>query len=215
MPGPHDRHQHQQRQPGQLHPRVRRAGGAAVQPGTIHADSDGSACGSNETIFQGKRLDGIVAYAAPDFSEHGIISSFAKRLGVANAIISDGFDRIYGSDGLNFASSMSAPKYPVSPLGLITRKIVDDRYLAGLRAKVQAAESLFNLLSSTSAATAQGFSILNACTGANQDEINALSGDRRSSTAPVQGRGDVHQGRGGLLQGHDRAAGLDLDAEGH
>ena len=37
------------------------------QPGTIHADTDGSSCtgGSNQNIFLGRANNGIVAYAAP------------------------------------------------------------------------------------------------------------------------------------------------------
>ena len=35
------------------------------QPGTIHSDSDGSGCGSNENIYTGQANNGIVAYAAP------------------------------------------------------------------------------------------------------------------------------------------------------
>ena len=79
--------------------------GGAVQPGTIHADSDGSACGTNETIFEGKRTDGIVAYAAPDLSEHGIITGYAARIGVAASIISDGLTKVYGSDGTDETSA--------------------------------------------------------------------------------------------------------------
>ncbi|HET7690258.1 MAG TPA: hypothetical protein VFK41_07765 [Nocardioidaceae bacterium] len=149
--------------------------GNAVQPGTIHADSNGSNCGNNETIFMGKRLDGIVAYAAPVTNEPGIITSYAKLLGVADAIVSDGSTRTFGSNQPDYGTTGVHTK--VQGLGLITRSIVDDRYLAPLHGWVDHAKSVFATLTSPSAATAQGFAVLGGgnCTGANQPAINALT----------------------------------------
>ena len=153
------------------------AAGTVTQPGTIHADSDGAACKVNETIFSGKIDNGIAAYAQPDLQQHGIISSYAARLGVSAGVISDGLNRVYGSAAANEAGAGAATKYPVSGLGLITRKLVDARYLAGLRTQVNNAYlNAFSPLTNAAAATAKGYVVLNgsACTGNNQSAINAL-----------------------------------------
>ncbi len=149
-----------------------------VQPGTIHADSDGSGCKTNETIYSGKSNDAIVAYAAPNLSQHGILSSYAARLGVAAGVLSDGVSRVYGSAAADPAGAGGAAKHPVAPLGLITRQLVDDRYLAGVRGVVAGANAVFQNLTSAAAATSAGWAILGACTGNNQAAISALPADK-------------------------------------
>jgi hypothetical protein len=169
------------------------ASGTVSQPGTIHADSDGSACRSNETIFAGSIDDGIVAYAKPDLTDHGYISSYAARLGVAQTVVADGLNRVYGSAAANELGAGAATKYPVSSLGLITRKLVDDRYLPGLRTQVTSAGSKFTTITSAATATANGYVVLNSCTGNNQAEINALDATKPLyvDCTPYKGTGSI------------------------
>lgn len=111
------------------------------QPGTIHADSDGQSCSSS--VYYGKAANGIIAYAAPlpppalgaDPTKPGEITSVAGMSGLATAY--DGITKVYGSSQLSGTGSARAP----SGRDLVTRKPVDDRYLAGVSAAVSGAQS--------------------------------------------------------------------------
>jgi len=169
------------------------ASGTSSQPGTIHADSDGSACKLNETIFTGSINDGIAAYAKPDLTDHGYISSYAARLGVAQAVVADGVNHVYGSAAASEVGAGSAAKYPVSSLGLITRKLVDDRYLPGLTTAVAGAASKFATITSAATAISNGYVVLNNCSGNNQSDINALDATKPLyvDCAPYRGMGSI------------------------
>ena len=127
--------------------------GGKSQPGTIHADADGHACtgGSNQNIFLGRSAGGVVAYAAPlvsnpsspDPAKPGQISSFAGNNGVpvGSPIVSDGVSNVYGSGALDPSGAPAATKTSPAGRDLVTRKPVDDRYLAGVTAAVTGAQS--------------------------------------------------------------------------
>jgi hypothetical protein len=114
------------------------------QGGSIHADSDAADCSSasHHNIFYGSAANTIVAYAAPtssggaDASKPGLITSVAGANGVALSTIRDDGDNVYASQQL----SGSAPPH-LPPLGrdLVTRKPVDDRYLATAKTAMQGA----------------------------------------------------------------------------
>lgn len=118
------------------------------QPGTIHADSDGTSCtgGSNQNIFLGKAGNGIVAFAAPsvanpavaDPAKPGLISSVAAGNGITGGVVRDSNDNVCGSNLLATAAAIPAtpclaPRKDVVGRGLVTRRLVDDRYLAAVR----------------------------------------------------------------------------------
>lgn len=151
-----------------------------TQPGTIHADSDGSSCsgGSNQSIFLGKAGSGIVSFGAPqlnaagqptgdpDPSRPGLITSVAASLGLAPTKTRDALDNVYGSAALNPAGAGAATKHEVTGRGLITREPVDDRYLAGVRTIVGNAQaSVFASLTAANAGAA-GYVVLNAASAA-------------------------------------------------
>jgi Flp pilus assembly protein TadG len=136
------------------------------QPGTIHADSDGSGCSGSagNWIFYGKAADGIVTYAAPasgglpDSSKPGLITSVAGTLGISIDKIRDADPNVYSSGALNEAGAASAPKSRPIGRGLVTRRPVDDRYIptgAGVRAITSSAwSSVFSPISGVTAANA-------------------------------------------------------------
>ncbi len=111
----------------------------ASQPGTIHADADGSGCSSS--VFYGKATNGIVAYAAPlasgapDPHSPGKITSVAAADGITSY---DSISNVYGTDQL---SGSGGSHSPVTGRDLVTRKPVDDRYLATVRTAIEGAET--------------------------------------------------------------------------
>lgn len=143
------------------------------QPGTIHADSDGSGCtgGSNSNVFIGAQNNGIVAYAAPlvsnptspDPTKPGSITSVAAANGLAANIVRDRLDYVYGSSALN--SGGGGTKYEVIGRTLIGRRLVDERYFTGVKAAIGGATSVFS--SGTSGAPSGWTTFpagVNACT---------------------------------------------------
>ena len=146
-----------------------------TQAGTIHADSSGASCtgGSNQNIFLGRAPHGIVAYAAPlatdptqpDPSRPGVISSVAGASGFAanSGVIRDmeGGDwnsRVYAAHGLN----ASSPGTKTGPTGrpIVTRKLVDERYLGAVKGIIDTAQSsVFGSLTAANAA-AQGYTVV-------------------------------------------------------
>jgi Flp pilus assembly protein TadG len=159
-----------------------------TQPGTIHADSDGSNCtgGSNQSVFLGKAGSGIVAFAAPllngagqptsspDLSKPGLISSLAARLGTAATVIRDSLANVYGSAAINPAGAPAAGKNEVVGRGLVTRKPVDDRYMSGVKNIIASAQgTVFSTLTAANA-VANGYVLLSNC-NPNNNAINALN----------------------------------------
>jgi Flp pilus assembly protein TadG len=144
------------------------------QPGTIHADTDGSGCsgGGGNWVFYGKAADGIVTYAAPTFgaplvadpSKPGSMTSVAGANGVGFGIVRDASSSVYGSAALGPAGAGAAAKFEPTGRSLITRKPVDDRYFAGVKAVINAAQS--NVFGNVTAANAvsKGY-VKVSCTG--------------------------------------------------
>lgn len=125
--------------------------GSGMMPGSIHADtdaSDSSSCGttSGKQVFQGKQANGLVAYGAPTGGASGLITSVAASSGVAAGIVSDGIANVYGTTGVdeNSAGTTSSP----TGRGLVTRRPVDNRYIAGVRSDVGAASAVWTAPSS-------------------------------------------------------------------
>jgi hypothetical protein len=164
-----------------------------TQPGSIHADTDGSGCGG--TVFEGKAANGIVAYAAPmasnpalpDPSKPGQITTYAGFKGVGLGTVRDGTGYVYGSAGLDEAGAVSATKN--EPIGrkLVTRSLVDDRYLGvdnspavdGVAKAVSNAQSqVFATLTSSSAATAAGYKVVNSCNPSSTDLTGITAADK-------------------------------------
>jgi hypothetical protein len=125
------------------------ANGTRTQPGSIHSDANGSSCGNS--VFYGKAADGIVAYAAPkigapttpDPTKPGLISSVAATLGVSSV---DSTTNVYGASVLSGASTHGA----VIPRPLVSRSIVDSRYLSGVKNAINGAQSsVFGALTSS------------------------------------------------------------------
>jgi Flp pilus assembly protein TadG len=117
--------------------------GTATTPGSIHADTNASdtsgTCGtsSGKQVFQGKQENGLVAFGSTS-GLPGRISSLAGNLGVAAAIVSDGLANVYGTTALN--ESGTGTKSAPDGRGLVTRKPIDDRYIAGVRSAIGTAQ---------------------------------------------------------------------------
>lgn len=167
-----------------------------TSPGTIHADTDGLNCsGGGAYVFYGKAAAGIVAYAAPapgnpsspDPTQPGRISTLGAANGVAMATIRDSLANVYGSSALN--NTATGTSHEVTGLPLVTRRIVDDRYLGsasspstGVKGAISDAQSAVFSLGTTGVTNgnyiAQGYThFLNLgnsnCT-TTQGDINAL-----------------------------------------
>jgi hypothetical protein len=144
----------------------------AAQAGTIHADSDGSGCGSNENIYTGQAADGIVAYAAPkasnpnqaDPSKPGQITAYAASLGLTDPVLRDGADRVCGAAGVYPGGT--CPGSAVTGRTRVYREPVDERYLKAVQRMRDDANGFF---AATSTMTQ-----LNSC-NPTQAEINAIT----------------------------------------
>lgn len=149
------------------------------QPGTIHSDADGSGCsgGSGANIFWGRAAAGIVAYAAPlvgnpslpDPTKPGRITSVAVAGGISgtSSIVRDSSTNVYGSAALDPATAGSAAKSDPGGRTLVTRKPVDDRYLAGVHAAIDGAQAnVFDPVSGVNAgnAASKGYTVVTGCT---------------------------------------------------
>lgn len=155
------------------------ADGVTTQPGTIHSDSDGSGCGSNENIYTGQADNGIVAYAAPltsnpsspDLAKPGQISAYAAKLGVASGSLRDSSSRVCGSAGV-FGTG-TCPGADVNARDRVTRWPVDDRYLTGAQNVRNAANAVFSTLAGTPPTTLSGYATVGC--NATQATIDALN----------------------------------------
>lgn len=107
---------------------------------TIHSDSTatGAGCGSgsNQQLFQGNQSGGIVAYG--DGTNDGKITSVATDNGVAANIVSDSSANVYGTNGI---FPTTTDMIPVQPRALVTRGLVDKRYLNGVATMAESAYS--------------------------------------------------------------------------
>lgn len=145
-----------------------------TQPGTIHADTDGSGCsgGSGANIFDGRFPAGIVAYAAPlatnpsaaDPTKPGSITSYAASLGKSGTVLRDTNTNVCGSYTLYTTftgAACSGTKAEVTPGSLVRRTGVDKRYLKGIKAIVNAASSIWSLTAAN--APSNGYAVM-GCT---------------------------------------------------
>lgn len=126
------------------------ASNGLTQPGTIHSDSDGTGCGSNQNIFTGNAQDGIVAYAAPisatnaaaDPAKPGQVTSYASFLGQSGSLVRDSSYNVCGSKVVPPAAP-ACPGVDVLPKDRVTRKPIDTRYLAAVQGMRNAANTMF------------------------------------------------------------------------
>ncbi len=144
------------------------------QPGSIHADSDGSACsgGSNQNIMWGRSGGGIAAFAAPtvgnptvpDLTQPGEISLYAlaNGHGANSGVVRDSVANVYGSRSLT-APAAAADQLPPVARERMTRKPVDDRYLAGVTQAVSQAQSQVFGAVNAGNAVSQGFTVVSDC----------------------------------------------------
>jgi hypothetical protein len=139
-----------------------------AQAGTIHSDSDGTGCGSN-SVLTGRGVDGIVAYAAPlasggaDPAKPGMITTVAGANAVPIGTIRDSASNVYGSAALNEAGAPSASKPEPAGRSLVTRKLIDERYLSGITNAVTSANGIFSTVYDAASATAAGFTVVSSC----------------------------------------------------
>jgi Flp pilus assembly protein TadG len=119
--------------------------GYKVHPGMIHVDSDGTGaqCGS-KPIIQGAKADGVVAHEAPDTGDPGRITT------VATSNQSDGLANVWAGPAPGTAPSSAAQ---------MTRQVLDNIYITGIRSAVSAA-STYLAMNQTDAAAA-GFTVHN------------------------------------------------------
>lgn len=144
------------------------------QPGSIHADSDGSACsgGSNQNIMWGRSGGGIAAFAAPtvgntavpDPSQPGEISLYALENGhgANSGVVRDSIANVYGSSSLT-APAPAANQLPPRGRERMTRKPVDDRYLAGVTQAVSQAQSQVFGVVNAGNADGLGYEVVSNC----------------------------------------------------
>lgn len=151
------------------------------QPGTIHADTDGSGCSgaSGNWVFYGKSSvsnasgGGIMALAAPtvgnesvaDPSKPGSITSVAGTMGVGLATIRDAATNVCASAALATCTGTSTEP---TGLGQVTRSPVDARYRTGVANMVSSAQSsVFGVSPPNNAAQALllGFNKFGTCGG--------------------------------------------------
>lgn len=155
------------------------------QPGSIHADSDGTSCtgGSQKNIYLGEGSNGIVAFAAPlptgypacittdtcqpNTSKPGIITSVAAANGYTGGVVSDGTGNVFGSGATGPSGIAAASKTTPSGRGLVGREMVDDRYLIGVRAIVSNSQSIWTMTASNAPSRVDSygnaFTVVSSC----------------------------------------------------
>jgi hypothetical protein len=169
------------------------------RPGTIHADSDASTCSSsNPSVFNGGSADSIVAYAAPSATSStmpdpglpGLITSVAAQNAAlaSTTTIANNPANVYGSAALN-ESDTTVGKTPPAGAPLVTRRVVDDRYLGlddptrGVKGAIAKASNVFSMITSSATAQANGYTVFDNTTvsdpcnltASNMSAVNASS----------------------------------------
>lgn len=189
-----------------------------TQPGSIHADTDASNCSSSSHpyIFYGSNQDTIVAYGAPlpdgttpDPNKPGAISSYAGYLGVGASTVIDSGSNVYSTDALSAATAGSSTK--LAPIGrkLVTRSVVDDRYLGlgasptGVTEAVTDAQSAIFGKPSSYFTAANGWSVIPDCAATSADisalttpnvYVNCTANSGYTGTLPIPGSTIVFAG---------------------
>jgi hypothetical protein len=152
---------------------VRSATNGISQPGTIHSDSNGSGCGSNENIYTGQAFGGIMAYAAPlasgaaDPAKPGLITTYAASptIALSGTVLRDSDNNVCGTSGLYPAAV--CPGATVSGRERVYREPIDKRYLGAVTSMRDSANAAFTAAPSWSTR-------LNSC-NPTQAEVNALN----------------------------------------
>jgi hypothetical protein len=143
------------------------------QPGTIHSDSDGSGCGSNENIYTGQAAGGIMAYAAPlasggaDPTKPGQITAYAASpsVGKSGTVLRDLDSNVCGTTGIYPAAL--CPGVTVAGRERVYREPIDQRFFGAVTTMRNNANSAF-------AAATSWPTRLNNC-NPTQAQVNALS----------------------------------------
>ena len=148
-----------------------RADGTAGQvytSGSIHADTNASVCsGGNPAppVFLGKASAGIAAYGPPSLPPPGpsaptpgIITSVAG-LSQPLATIRDAPANVFGTTA-EFGVAGGTPVEPTGR-GLVTRRLVNERYLTGVTNAVSGASTYLNMTPGD--ATLAGFQVIDDC----------------------------------------------------
>lgn len=120
------------------------------QPGTIHSDSNGAGCGSNQNIFTGQATGGIIAYAAPlasgaaDLAKPGQITAYAASpsIGLSGTVLRDSDSNVCGATGVY--PGATCPGTTVTGRERVYRAPVDQRYYAAVKAIRDAANAAFS-----------------------------------------------------------------------
>jgi hypothetical protein len=152
---------------------VRSASTGISQPGTIHSDSNGSGCGSNENIFTGQAVGGIMAYAAPlasglaDPTRPGLITTYAASptVNLSGTVLRDADNKVCGTTGLY--PTAVCPGANVSGRERVYREPIDKRYLGAVTTMRNTANAAFAAAPSW---TAQ----ISSC-NPTQAQVNALN----------------------------------------
>jgi len=165
------------------------------QPGTIHADTDGSDCSgsSGSWVFYGKSAvsnvsgGGIMALAAPtvadtsvaDPTKPGSITSVAGTMGVALDTIRDATANVCSSTALTTCTGTSTEP---TGLGQVTRSPVDARYRSGggggVASMVSSAQSSVfgvSMPNNAAQALALGFNKYGTCGGPGEVTIDGVA----------------------------------------
>lgn len=119
------------------------------QPGTIHSDSNGAGCGSNENIFTGQAAGGIMAFAAPlasggaDLSKPGQITAYANTpsVGLSGTVLRDSDTNVCGTTGVYPGGT--CPGKTVTGRERVYRAPIDQRYYAAVKGMRDAANAAF------------------------------------------------------------------------
>jgi Flp pilus assembly protein TadG len=133
---------------------VRSAANGLSQPGTIHSDSNGSGCGSNENIFTGQAGGGIMAYAAPlvsgaaDPTKPGLITAYAASptVGKSGTVLRDLDSNVCGT--LDVYPAGICPGATVAGRERVYREPIDQRYLGAVTTMRNNANSAFSVATS-------------------------------------------------------------------
>lgn len=155
-----------------------------TQPGTIHADSDGSGCSGS--IYGGLGPNGIVAYGAPlasnptaaDPTKPGSITSVAAANGLTGTVLRDSLSNVHGASTLDGSGSPNE----VAGRRLVTRRLVDERFFPAVKPAIAAASQVF---ASGASATPPGWTPLTASNlcKPTQAEVNASVATANSASS--------------------------------
>ena len=138
--------------------------GLVYTAGSIHADTNASECSGgnpNPPVFLGKATAGIAAYGPPAGGPAGVAGTISSVAGLAQAIgtIRDDPNNVFSTTAA-FGSGGGSTREPVGR-DIVTRSLVNERYLQGVTNAVSQAQSNLNL--TPGAATSGSWTVINSC----------------------------------------------------